>query len=93
MKANETNEDEIEKDDKTRIEKILKLLRLDHLNKEEKTNVTSLVTKHAERFHLPGEALSTTSVLIFTSFDLSHLSTSDDRPINIKQYRYPQVHK
>jgi len=56
IKVKEMNEEEIEEDNKTRIEKILNLLRLDHLNEEEKISVTSLVTKHAEKFHLPGKA-------------------------------------
>jgi len=36
---------------------------------------------------LPGEALGATKVLRHRIF------TSDDRPINVKQYRYPQVYK
>ena len=54
----------------SRITKILQLLRLDHLNEKEKTNVINLVTKNAERFHLPGEVLGATNVLkhrIFTN--------------------------
>ncbi|KAL6263089.1 hypothetical protein P5V15_005891 [Pogonomyrmex californicus] len=47
--------------DNERINKILQLLRLDHLN-EEVTSATSLVTSHAERFHLPGEPLGATNV-------------------------------
>jgi len=87
MKIDETNKEEIEDDNKIRIEKILNLLRLDHLNEEGKTNVTSLVTKHVAIFHLPGETLGATSVLRHRIF------TSDDRPINVEQYRYPQVYK
>lgn len=73
--------------DKTRVDKILRLLRLDHLNTEEKTSVTRLVTNYAERFHLPGEPLGATSMSKHRIF------TTDDRPINVKQYRYPQIHK
>jgi len=72
MKTNQINKEEIEdlEKDKTRIEKILSLLCLDHLNEEEKISITSLVTKHAERFHLPGKALGTTSVLRFEFLQL-----------------------
>lgn len=70
-----------------RIGKILRLLRLEHLNEEEKLNVTRLVTNHAERFQLPEERLGSTNTL------KHRILTTDDRPINVKQYRYPQIHK
>jgi len=52
--------------------------------KRKKTSVTSLVTKHAERFHLPGETLGATSERL-----RHRIFTTDDRPINVKQYQYP----
>lgn len=42
---------------------VMKLLRLDHLNTEEKDSVISLVTKHLDRFHLPDEKLDATSAV------------------------------
>lgn len=63
------------------------MLRLDHLNEEEKANVIRLVTNYAERFQLPGEPLGATNVL------KHRIPTTNDQPINVKQYRYPPVHK
>lgn len=55
----EINESE-SRDLESRVDKILQLLRLDHLNEEERVNVINLVTKNKERFHLSGEALGAT---------------------------------
>ncbi|KYN27480.1 hypothetical protein ALC57_03135 [Trachymyrmex cornetzi] len=44
-----------------RVERIMPLLRLDHLNEEEKANVIKLVTKHSDRFHLPEDPLGATN--------------------------------
>ena len=70
-----------------RFEEILKLLRLDHLNKEEKENVIQLIKENEDRFHLAGEILEGTD-------SIQHrIHTTDDIPINTRQYRYPPVHK
>ena len=63
------------------------LLRLDHLNKEERQHVESLIKKYADQFHLPGESLGATNVLQHNN------PTTDDQPIFSKQYRFPPVHK
>lgn len=40
-----------------RVKRILQLLRLDHLNKEEEASVVRLITEHADRFQLSEESL------------------------------------
>ena len=70
-----------------RFEEILKLLRLDHLNMEEKENMMQLIKENEDRFHLAGEILEGTD-------SIQHrIHTTDDIPINTRQYRYLPVHK
>jgi len=71
----------------TRVNKIVNLLRLNHLNPEERRNVLSLVERHQDRFYLPEDLLGQTTIT-------SHkIPTTDDLPINTKQYRFPPIHK
>lgn len=63
------------------------LLRLEHLNQEEKEYVLNLVDKNRDLFHIPGEALGHTSAV------KHKIATTDDRPVHTKQYRYPLIHK
>lgn len=63
------------------------LLRLDHLNQEEKESVLQLTRKNADRFHLPGQPLG------FTNKIQHQIRTTDDEPVFTKQYRYPPIHK
>jgi len=56
---------------------------LEHLRYQEKTS-TKLMTDSQDRFHISGKKLSATNIL--------HQIT-DDRPINTRQYRFPQIHK
>ena len=60
---------------------------MDHLNKEDRHHVESLITKYADRFHIPGESLGTTTVL------QHNIPTTDDQNTFSKQYRFPPVHK
>jgi len=76
--------EEIRKD---RLTEITGLLRLEHLSYQEKISITKLRTDSQNRFHIPGEKLSATNTL------QHQISTTDDRPINTRQYRFPQVHK
>ena len=70
-----------------RLDQILNLLRLNHLNSEEKLNVQQLVESHQDRFHLPNEYLEKTLIT-------SHrILTKDEVPIHTKQYRFPPIHK
>lgn len=56
-----------------RVHKILDLLCLNHLNKEEKESIMKLITEHAERFLLPEEPLGATNLLL-----KHHIYTTDD---------------
>lgn len=66
---------------------VVHLLRLDHLNLEEKDNIISLVTRHLDRFQLPDEKLDATNAV------QHFIPTVNEVPIHTKQYRYPPVHK
>ncbi|KAL0128587.1 hypothetical protein PUN28_003742 [Cardiocondyla obscurior] len=65
----------------------MELLRLDHVSVSEKENVTNLIKSSQDRFHIPGEMLTFTQVL------QHQIPTTDDQPINTRQYRFPQKHK
>lgn len=70
-----------------RYEKVIKLLRLEHLNKEEKESVVNLIKENQDRFHLSGEFLGATTAI-------EHgIATTDEIPVNARQYRFPPVHK
>ena len=60
---------------KNRENSIEELLRLDHLNEEEKQHVENLILKNADRFHIPGESLGATTVL------QHNIPITDDQPI------------
>jgi transposase InsO family protein len=70
-----------------RLNNILPLLRLDHLNSEEKQNILSLVERHVDRFHLPQEKLGVTNAA------QHFIPTINEVPIHVKQYRFPPIHK
>jgi len=72
---------------KDRLMKITELLRLNHLDTREKKNVINLISDSQDRFHIPGEKLTTTHVL------QHQIPTTDHRPIKTRQYRFPQIHK
>ena len=72
---------------KNRENSIKELLRLDHLNQEEKQHVENFIQKYADRFHIPGEPLEATNVL------QHKIPTTDDHPIFSKQYKILPVHK
>ena len=70
----------ISKSRENRVDKIIESLR--HLNKEERKNVGELIRKNQDRSHIPGDHI------------LEHrIITTDDIPINIKQYRYTPAHR
>lgn len=70
-----------------RIEKILDLLRLNHLSSFEIENVIELVKVHHDRFYLPDEYLNKTHI------SFHKIVTTDNLPINTKQYRFPPIHR
>lgn len=73
--------------EKSRENKIIDTLRLEHLNNEERGNIEELIKRNADCFHLPEEPLGYTNVL------QHRVLTSDNNPIHTKQYRFPPVHK
>ena len=66
---------------------IKELLRLDHLNKEERQHVVSLIKKYTDRFHIPGKPLGALNLL------QHNIPRTDDQSIFSKQYRFPPVYK
>lgn len=69
------------------LDRVMEILRLEHLNEEERKNVKVLIRKNQDRFHLPGETLEGTDIL------QHEIITTDEIQINVKQYRYPPVHR
>ena len=72
---------------KDRVAEIKKLLRLDHLNQKEKKSVDRHLNEFQDRYHRPNENLMATSVM------RHRINTTNERPINTRQYRYPPVLK
>ena len=77
----------ISKSKENRFDKIIELLRFEHLNKEERKNVEKLIRNNQDRFHIPGDTLEGTEILEH------RIIITGDIPINIKQYHYPPVHQ
>jgi len=72
---------------KDRLTKITELLRLELLDTQEKRSVITFISDSQDRFHIPREKVTATHVL------QHRIPTTDDRPINTRQYRFPQIHK
>lgn len=70
-----------------RAKSIKKLLRLEHLNNEEKASVEKIIEEHSDRFQLPEDRLNITSATKHS------IPTTNEVPIHVKQYRFPPVHK
>lgn len=70
-----------------RLSLLSKSIKLDHLNEQEKTSILSIINEFPYQFLLPGDELNSTEIL------KHKIITTDELPINTKQYRYPQVHK
>lgn len=67
--------------------KIMGMLRLEHLNAEERSHIDKLIEKNSDCFHLPDEKLNYTSVL------KHRIPTVNEIPIHTRQYRFPVIHK
>lgn len=70
-----------------RVDLILQLLRVDHLNSEERSNLITLIQEHSDRFHLPFDRLE------YTNAAQHSIPTINEAPIHTKQYRFPPIHK
>lgn len=61
-------------------------LRTDHLNSEEKQNLYKICTQFSNSFYLEEDKLTSTQTT-------NHqINTKESNPINVKSYRYPQIH-
>lgn len=69
-----------------RYDNLIPLLRLEHLNQEEKAEILSLIKNTHNSFHLPGEPLDKTNATTH------RIITTDDIPTSSKLYRNPPVH-
>lgn len=68
-----------------RLDGLLELIDLNHLDTDETNNIITLIRNHRERFHLPEEQLSATHVL-------RHRIPTVDDLFNTKD-RFSQIHK
>lgn len=67
--------------------KFTDLLRIEHLNAEERREFLSLCRRYDDVFYKEGETLT------FTNEVKHRISTTDDIPIHTRSYRYPFIHK
>lgn len=70
-----------------RLTKISNCLRTDHLNHEEKDSLIQICHEYNHIFHLESDTLSCTDLITHK------IPTTSDIPVNVKTYRYPEVHK
>nr|XP_034174769.1 uncharacterized protein LOC117601733 [Osmia lignaria] len=80
-------EEEAPSDSTERITTLFASLRLEHLNREEKSSIRNLISNNADRFYLNEDELGATNKIFH------RIITIDEVPVNIKQYRYPQALK
>ena len=78
-----TNESETKANLQIRINKILELLDLKDLDPLERGNIEKLILEFPCQSHLPNDKLNKTSKITHK------IPTTDNVPINVKQYRYP----
>ena len=70
-----------------RLAQLVKLLDLNHLNESERTSILEIINEFSYQFHLSADRLGSSNVTNHT------IITTDENPINTKQYRFPQIHK
>lgn len=63
------------------------MIRIQHLNIEEKSALLKILSKNSKILHNESEKLSCTSAI------QHRIKTVDDIPVHTKTYRYPHVHK
>lgn len=71
-----------------RVDRILDLIKVSHLNREEKQAVEHVCAKFADVFHLPDDPLTTTNV-----YEHKISLEANATPAYIKPYRLPQAQK
>lgn len=63
------------------------LIRTDHMNYEEKSEIEKLIQEYADILHIEGNTLT------FTNKIKHEIRTTDELPVYSRTYRYPQIHK
>lgn len=74
-------------EDRDRLTEIEETLNLNHLSSEEMKSVLELIQDFPDIFHLPNEPLPATNVC------KHKIPTTDNQPINARQYHFPPIHK
>lgn len=67
-----------------RVKKLLSLIKLQHLNKEESISIQNICAKYADVFYLPGDKLGTCNL-----YEQKIQLKPNSDPVSIKQYRLP----
>lgn len=70
--------------DGKRVRKLLSLIKLNHLNKEESISIQSICAKYADVFFLPGDKLGTCNL-----YEQNIQLKANTNPVYTKQYRLP----
>ena len=83
----ELNNLEVRHENGKKLDNISELIRLGHLNSEEKFHLLKLCKKYSDIFYKEDDTLT------FTNKVKHGIPTSNDNPIYTKSYRYPYVHK
>jgi hypothetical protein len=76
--------------DVSRLSKLRKALRTDHLNDEERLSLIRICEEYNDVFYLPGDKLTFTTA---TEHVIPTPSIEPTRGINVKPYRVPEIHK
>lgn len=71
-----------------RARNLIQLLKLNHLNSEEKNSIEIICSKYSDVFFLPGDKLNTTNV-----YQQSITLKPNVNPVYVKPYRLPQAMK
>lgn len=70
-----------------RTDAVINSLRIDHLNEEEANALIELCSQFSDIFHLPDDHLSHTNAIHH------QIKTTNETPIHVKSYRFPECHK
>lgn len=71
----------------TRLDNITKSLRIEHMNHEETKSIVKICHEFNDIFYIDGDKLTYTDAITH------QIPTTYSIPINIKTYRYPEIHK
>jgi len=72
----------------SREEKIKNLLRIKHLNSEERKALINICTEYSDVFHLEGDPLTHT-----TKIEHEIITKTNSSSVNVRPYRLPEKHK